>query len=164
MSTWQEFLQAAPQIGSVFSRRLAACGSLAFLGTIRRDGSPRISPMEPRPHAGQLCIVGMPGTRKFDDLARDPRFTLHTASADPQLTDGDAKISGSVRELPDVDFHRGFAEQLFADTGFDIRDEIFPHFYVADITQASSVQIVDGEHLDITLWAEGGPERVVRKH
>ena len=36
----------------------------------------------------------MPGSRKGADLHRDPRFALHSATADAELTDGDAKLSG----------------------------------------------------------------------
>ena len=31
---------------------------------------------------GRLILVGMPNTKKFQDLARDPRFSLHTATVD----------------------------------------------------------------------------------
>ena len=36
-------------------------------------------------------------------------------------------------------------------------------FFRADLVGASSVEVIDG-HLDITVWHEGGAERVVRKH
>lgn len=41
--------------------------------------------MEPRVFEGQLWLVGMSGTTKFNDLARDPRFCLHTATVDPEV-------------------------------------------------------------------------------
>jgi hypothetical protein len=34
---------------------------------------------------------------------------------------------------------------------------------VADLLGASSVEVT-GDHLDITIWKPGEPERVVRKH
>ena len=90
MPSWEEFANAAPRIAEVFARRHAATGNLCMLGTLRPDGYPRISPMEPRFFEQQLWIGGMPGTAKFADLIRDPRFTLHTATVDTHVAVGDA--------------------------------------------------------------------------
>ncbi|MFX0574819.1 pyridoxamine 5'-phosphate oxidase family protein [Nocardia nepalensis] len=163
MTTWSKFTEEAPRIASVFTRRHRATGNLCMLGTLRSDGFPRISPVEPRIFEGMLVIAGMPNTTKFKDLARDPRFCLHTATVDTQVGDGDAKVFGTVVDLPDKQVHARFAQQLFDESGFDIRDQEFDHFYVADLTSASTVEVVD-DHLDITIWKPGQGERVVRKH
>jgi hypothetical protein len=47
----------------------------------------------------------MPGTAKFRDLARDPRFCLHTATVDTQVKDGDAKVWGLVEDIQDAALH-----------------------------------------------------------
>ncbi|MCE5288477.1 MAG: pyridoxamine 5'-phosphate oxidase family protein [Nocardiaceae bacterium] len=163
MATWQEFEQQAPHISALFRRRHAATGNLCFLGTLMKDGSPRISPMEPWMFEGQLWLVGMPGTTKFADLARDPRFTLHTASADPKVTEGDAKLSGTVHNVDDPEQQKRWLQDMFERTGHDFRGEVFEQFLAADITSASSVEVAD-DHLDITVWKDGRPEYVVRKH
>ncbi|MGV9821424.1 pyridoxamine 5'-phosphate oxidase family protein [Nocardia xishanensis] len=162
MTFWTPFTEEAPKISTVFSRRHKATGNLCMLATLRADGSPRISPVEPRIFEGMLVIVGMPGTTKFKDLARDPRFCLHTATVDTMVGDGDAKLFGSVTDLPDRETHARFAQNLFEESGFDIRGQEFDHFYVADITGASCVEITDGQ-LAITIWKPGEGERVVRK-
>ena len=82
MVAWQDFVVEAPHVAEIFERRHAATGNLCMLATLRSDGAPRISPMEPRLFDGRLVLVGMPGTYKFRDLARDPRFSLHTATVD----------------------------------------------------------------------------------
>lgn len=163
MITWEEFAESAPTIAGIFARRHAATGNLCLLATLRSDGFPRISPLEPRVFEGQLWIGGMPGTTKFRDLARDPRFCLHTATVDPQVKDGDAKLWGMVRDVRDTELQQRYANALYEDTGFDIRGREFDHFYAADITGASAVE-VGGGHLDITIWKPGQPERIVRKH
>jgi hypothetical protein len=163
MTTWREFTQAAPRIAAVFARRHAATGNLCMLATLRSDGFPRISPIEPRPFEEHLWLVGMPGTTKFRDLSRDPRFCLHTATIDPEVTDGDAKLWGVVNDVPDQALHQRFATALFEETGFDLRGQDFDHFFAADLTGASAVEISDG-HMDVTIWKPGEPERVVRKH
>ncbi|MEK6443005.1 pyridoxamine 5'-phosphate oxidase family protein [Pseudonocardia sp. T1-2H] len=163
MTTWQEFADVAPRIAKIFIRRHAATGNLCMLGTLRPDGFPRISPMEPRFFEGQLWIGGMPGTAKFRDLVRDPRFTLHTATVDTQVTDGDAKVWGFVEDVRDEALHQRYAEALFAETGFDLRGQKFENFFAADVVGASAVE-VGGDHLDVTVWRVGEAERVIRKH
>jgi hypothetical protein len=119
--------------------------------------------MEPGLFEGELWIGGMPGTTKFLDLARDPRFSLHTATVDTHVADGDAKVWGTVHDVQDPDLHQRYAEDLFARTGFDLRGQVFKPFYAADITGASAVEVADG-HMDVTIWTAGEEERVVRKH
>jgi hypothetical protein len=163
MTTWQEFAEAAPRIAEIFTRRHTATGNLCMLGTLRPDGFPRVSPMEPRFFEGELWIGGMPGTAKFRDLVRDPRFTLHTATVDTQVTDGDAKVWGFVEDVQDEALHQRYAEALFAETGFDLRGQKFGNFFAADVVGASAVE-VGGGHLDVTVWRKGEPEHVIRKH
>jgi hypothetical protein len=158
MVTWQHFAAEAPGIAAVFVRRHAATGNLCFLATIRGDGYPRISPMEPRIVEGQLVLVGMPNTRKFDDLLRDPRFSLHTATVDPYVGDGDAKVWGRAIDVRDEGLHTRFADDLFSESGFDLRGQAFDPFLVADLEGASSVAFVDGQ-LTISIWKPGQGER-----
>jgi hypothetical protein len=162
MTTWKEFTEAAPLTAAVFTRRHAATGNLCLLATLRSDGFPRISPIEPRIFDGQLWIVGMPGTTKFRDLGRDPRFCLHTATVDAYVSDGDAKLWGVVDDVRDKDLQQRFAAALFEDTGLDLRGRDFDHFYAADVVGASAVELSGGK-LAITIWKPGESERVVRK-
>ena len=162
MVTWNEFAEEAPKIAEIFLRRHSATGNLCLLATTRSDGYPRISPIEPRILDGHLIIVGMPNTSKFNDLGRDPRFCLHTATIDPYLADGDAKIWAEAVNLQDPELHVRFADDLFETSGFDVRGDVFDPFYVADITGASSIEM-EGEQLSITIWKPDEGERVVKK-
>ncbi|HEX2286148.1 MAG TPA: pyridoxamine 5'-phosphate oxidase family protein [Mycobacterium sp.] len=162
MTTWKSFTESAPRIAAVFDRRYAATGNLCMLATIRSDGFPRISPIEPQIFEDQLLIVGMPNTLKFRDLGRDPRFCLHTATVDTYVSDGDVKLWGTVTDIQDKDTHQRFASALFEKTGMDLRGQEFDHLYAADVVGASSVEY-DGQQLSITIWKPGESERVVRK-
>ncbi|MGV9414635.1 pyridoxamine 5'-phosphate oxidase family protein [Nocardia sp. NPDC003693] len=163
MTSWSEFVESAPRISTIFARRHAATGNLCMLGTTRADGSPRISPLEPRIFEGDLWLVGMPRTTKFKDLERDPRFCLHTATVDTQVGDGDAKLFGTVHDVLDEGVRGRWLETLFEETGMDFRGEKFDHFYAADITGGSAVELIDGKHMEVTIWKPGSSERVVRK-
>ena len=163
MASWTEFAAAAPRIAEIFRRRHAATGNLCMLGTLRPDGFPRISPMEPRFFEDTLWIGGMPGTAKFRDLLRDPRFTLHTATVDTWVSEGDAKVWGTVEDVHDEALHQRYADDLHARTGFDLRGQKFDHFFAAHLVGAAAVE-VGGGHMDVTVWRDGAPERVIRKH
>ena len=163
MATWDQFTALAPRIAETFVRRLGATGNLCMLGTLRPDGFPRISPMEPRLFENQLWIGGMPGTRKFEDLVRDSRFTLHTATVDTHVGDGDAKVWGTVEDIMDDELHQRYADWLFAEIGFDLRGRQFEHFFRAHLVGAAAVE-VDDEHMHVTTWREGQAERVIQKH
>jgi hypothetical protein len=158
MVTWKAFTAEAPHIAEIFARRHAATGNLCFLATLRSDGYPRISPMEPRIFDDHVVLVGMPGTTKFRDLARDPRFSLHTATVDTYVSEGDAKLWGRAVDLQDKDLHRRFAEDLFAEAGFDLRGQAFEPFFVADLEGGSSLELED-DQLRLTLWKPGAGER-----
>ncbi|HEY5881893.1 MAG TPA: pyridoxamine 5'-phosphate oxidase family protein [Nakamurella sp.] len=162
MASWHEFQSEAPTVAEIFTRRHAATGKLCLLGTLRSDGYPRISPIEPRIFEDHLVLIGMEDTTKFRDLGRDPRFNLHTATVDAYVGDGDAKLWGLVRNLQDPGMHARFAEDLFAESGMDFRGQVFDPFFVADLTGGSSIEMVD-DVLVITIWRPGAGERTVRK-
>lgn len=162
MTTWREFTERAPAISTIFTRRHAAANNLCMLATLRADGYPRISPMEPRVFEGELWLVGMPDTRKFTDLHRDPRFSLHTATVDAAVTDGDAKLWGKVHDVRDRALHQRFAEAVYEEIGLDLRGQEFDYFYAADVFGASSVEVAT-DHLDVTTWRAGHAERVTQK-
>ncbi|MGN6176856.1 MAG: hypothetical protein ACTHPS_28470, partial [Streptosporangiaceae bacterium] len=68
------------------------------LGTLRRDGSPRISPIEPYFAEGQLLIGAMAWSAKASDLRRDPRFVLHSVVTGPDSGEGELKLYGPAVE------------------------------------------------------------------
>lgn len=92
MATWAEFEAEASELAAKLRARVEASG-LAFLATLRREGSPRISGVEPSIALGELWIGMMPDSLKGVDLQRDPRLALHSASIDKEMKEGDAKLS-----------------------------------------------------------------------
>ncbi len=107
MTSWSDFESEAPELAARVRERLDAHGHKT-IATIRRDGSPRISGTETELSDGELWIGSMRGALKARDLQRDPRFALHSASEDPDVWTGDAKLAGTVEEVsrPDADSHR----------------------------------------------------------
>ena len=91
--SWEELAAAAPELAARGRERLEATG-VAMLGTIRADGSPRISPVEPHLHGGELLFAAMRWSAKAHDLRRDPRCVLHTAVVGPDAGEDELKLYG----------------------------------------------------------------------
>jgi len=101
MASWGEFEAAEADLAALGRRRLEEPG-VVLVGTLRRDGWPRISPVEPVIEHGELYLGMMPGSRKAFDLRRDPRCVVHSAVADRHGTGGDFKVYGRAREIDDL--------------------------------------------------------------
>jgi hypothetical protein len=80
-----------------------------FLATLRADGSPRISGIEMHFVMDEPWLAGMPGSVKFIDLRRDPRFALHSGSDEPATFSADAKLSGRATEVTAADERSRYA-------------------------------------------------------
>src|SRR3954447_26094731 len=104
-SSWNETEEAAPELAAAVRGRFEAHG-LGLLATLRRDGSPRISGIEPLFASGELWLGMMPASRKSADLLRDPRLALHSATVDKDVADGDAKIFGRAEAIGEADERR----------------------------------------------------------
>jgi hypothetical protein len=70
---WSEISARQPVLGSVADRLLIEPGVL-LAGTIRRDGTARISGVEPLVLDGDLWLSMMSDSAKSRDLHRDPRI------------------------------------------------------------------------------------------
>jgi hypothetical protein len=76
---WSEFAAREQVLAAVAHDQLVKPG-VVLAGTTRRDGSARISGVEPLIMDGELWLSMMPSSVKARDLYRDPRILLHTAS------------------------------------------------------------------------------------
>jgi hypothetical protein len=91
MATWMEFAQYAPEIAAFGQARFER--GVAYLGTIRPDGSPRVHPVTPI-IGEQLFLFMEPTSPKGKDLQRDGRYTLHCAVEDSSGGGGEFYVSG----------------------------------------------------------------------
>jgi Pyridoxamine 5'-phosphate oxidase len=98
MTTWGELEQTAPELSAVARRRIEEHGFM-LLGTIRRDGTPRISPVEVRVVAGELVVCLIRGSTKERDVRRDPRIVLHSPMLDAGDPNSELKLRGRLVEV-----------------------------------------------------------------
>jgi hypothetical protein len=81
---------------------------------------------------------------KARDLQRDPRFALHSASEDPDVWTGDAKLAGVAHEVP------------VSDAG--------SHRFNLDLREVSTVGLDDERKaLVIEVWKPGKGVRTIRR-
>lgn len=92
-ASWAEFEAGEPELAGLVRARLESHRHVV-LATLRADGSPRLSGMEAPVRSGHLWLAMTPGSRKAADLARDPRFSMHSAPDSEHLPDGDARLEG----------------------------------------------------------------------
>ena len=59
---------------------------------------------------GEPWLAGMPASVKFEDLRRDPRFALHSGSAEPDAFSADAKLSGRAVPVTEEAERAAFAK------------------------------------------------------
>jgi hypothetical protein len=98
---WSDFEAAAPELAAHGRQRFEAT-RVALLGTVRADGSARISPVEPFLAAGQL-MFGVMRSRKSGDLERDRRVTLHSSVSRPDGSEGEFKLFGAAVPISDAE-------------------------------------------------------------
>lgn len=152
MPSWAEVVAAAPDLAAAVQARFDATG-LALIATVRADGSPRISALEPLFALDELWLGSMPESRKAADLLRDPRFALHAATVDKNVAEGDAKLAGRALVVEDDATRLRFLGAFKAQNGYAPPPDPFPLFRT-DVTEMSFLKPA-GDHLDIDIWRAG---------
>ena len=148
MASWSEVESETPELVAL-ARGFLDAYVHKTLATLRREGSPRISGTEVVFADGEMWLGSMWHSSKALDLQRDPRFALHSGSADPPNWTGDAKLAGRVEEITDP-------ERKAAIFGDDV--PVGPsHLFRCDITELVVVRLGEpADHLVIESWHAGG--------
>jgi hypothetical protein len=155
VTTWTAFEREAPALAGAVHARLTATLH-CILGTLRADGSPRLTGLEVHFGEGELWLAMMPDSRKADDLRRDPRFALHSAP-DVELVDGDAKVGGRAVLVTDGDTIARFVARLPMElpaSGMAL--------FRGELTDGSLARVEDG-FMVIDSWRSGQAPRQVRR-
>ncbi|HRW39886.1 MAG: pyridoxamine 5'-phosphate oxidase family protein [Acidimicrobiales bacterium] len=166
MSTWSSFEAAEPELAGR-ARALLTATTNCVLGTLRANGSPRLSGIDPFFVGGELHLGSMPGARKAHDLQRDPRLALHgvpwesrrpkEGASDPG--EADAKLTGRAVEIPHDEAVRTMAAH-FAELGVDAPAE--GHLFRVDL-ETVVVVFVEDDELVIDRWSEAEGRVTVRR-
>ena len=104
-ASWAGLAEARPDLAEGGRDLLYRFGvGLGFLATVRRDGGPRVHPVCPILHDGDLYLLVIPSPKR-DDLLRDRRFALHSFPTDD---DEDAfALTGTAEPVDDAAVREG---------------------------------------------------------
>ena len=157
--TWGEFAEAAPELAAAAENLFEKCGVI-FVGTIRRDGSPRISPVEPYIVDRQLYLGMMWKSLKALDLLRDSRCTVHNAIRDRFASDGEFKLHGRASNVQDLEERSRFGDAVYKKIGWKPEEPNY-HLFSIDIHSAG-LFTADGNKRLVKRWRAG--EGLTRFH
>jgi hypothetical protein len=127
---WSDLETRQPRLARRARERLVDPG-VVLVVSIRSDGTPRLSPVEPFLLHGGLWLSMMWGSLKARDLLRDPRVLVH----------------GIVTE-------QAYADAVAAALGW--RPEVGRfHLFEVDVGQVSSVRYASSGDQHVTVWPPG---------
>ncbi|MEO0598236.1 MAG: pyridoxamine 5'-phosphate oxidase family protein [Chloroflexota bacterium] len=99
MPSWGTFSQSASELSQFGHTRLTR--SVAYLATVRADGSPRVHPVTPIISDDNLFVFMEPTSPKGKDLLRDRRYTLHCGVESNDGGGGEFYVRGTATLIED---------------------------------------------------------------
>jgi hypothetical protein len=156
---WASFADDAKDVAARVKSVIEAAG-FVYLGTLRRDGSPRISPVEAHFVGDELTLVMIPKTHKARDVIGDPRVVLQSPIVNAGDPGTECKLRGRAVIVQDQALRDAAARQIEAASGW--RPGPSWLFLAVRIEQ---VALLDWENGDLTLlrWDQSSgirpPER-----
>jgi hypothetical protein len=152
---WSDIEDAEPRLAGLGREKLLGPG-VVLVATIRRDGTPRISPVEPYLLDGDLLLSMLWQSTKARDLLRDPRVLVHSVITGRDGAEGEFKLRGTVRVEHDTAVQRRYAAAVAADLGWSPEVGRF-HLFAVDIDQVTFVRYDPGGSGDqqVAMWPPG---------
>jgi len=151
---WAAFARACPELAEL-ARDWIADRHILLLGTIRPDGSPRISAVECDVVGDDLCSGMIWRSTKALDLERDPRMTVHSLPPGLSNPEGDLKLYGAAVPVGPAG-RRDYERTLDARIGWSPSEPY--HCFAYDIASAALVRFRDNGR-EAWRWREGGALR-----
>ena len=150
---WDDLRRQAPRLAAVAHERLIAPGVLLVV-TTRRDGTPRLSPVEPLVFDGELWLSMMWQSRKASDLLRDDRILVHSITTTREGKEGEVKVRGRAVPVDDPGIRARYRDEV-ATLGWQPEE---PNFHLFRVELADVTLIRYGSEGDqfVALWPSGG--------
>lgn len=151
--TWSEFEAAAPRIAALGAELLERY-QFVLVGTLTRDGSPRVTPVEAYVIDGHLLTNMIPRSLKALDLLRDPRVYVHAPVA-AKSDNPEFKLAGRADVLTN-DVLRTKLDDRFFEL-IEWRPAPDSHYFEILAERAASVRY-DGNGQIAVRWRVGSDE------
>jgi hypothetical protein len=146
---WEEFKNSAPEMADVGRERFESTG-LVLVGTLRANGYPRISPVEPLFVDGHLYLGMMWNSVKAQNLLRDPRCSVHNSVANRDGSDGEFKIYGRAITILDMEQRERYCTAVYVRTQWRPTEPEF-HLFSVDIESVGIVAFSE-EDMITRVW------------
>ena len=152
---WSDIEHTQPRLARLAQQRLIGPG-VVLVASIRRDGTPRLSPVEPYVLDGDLWLSMMWQSTKARDLLRDPRILVHSVITSRDGAEGEFKIRGTARAENDPALQRRYAGAVAASLGWNPQPGRF-HLFAVDIGQVTFIAYDPGGSGDqhVAMWPPG---------
>ena len=147
---WRAFADECPQLAGI-AREWIADRHIMLLGTLRPDGSPRISAVECDLVGDEFCTGMIWQSAKALDLLRDPRMTVHSLPPGKDNPAGDLKLYGRAIAVED-ETKRAYEDVMFARLAWRPPEPY--HCFALDVAEAGMVVFANGGR-EIVSWREG---------
>ena len=148
---WSAFAAEAPELARLGAERFDATG-LVLVGSIRKDASPRISPVEPLITDGTLYLGMMWQSKKALDLLRDPRCAVHSTVSKADASEGEFKLWGRALDVKDAGERERCADACVAKINWRPAEPY--HLFAIDIESASYIKSTEEGQL-VMRWRPG---------
>lgn len=97
--SWSKLESQVPEIAKFGRERMH--NKVAYLATIRKDGSPRVHPFTPIIGGGHFFVFMEPTSPKGNDLRRDSRYSAHCSVTDTSGESGEFSVAGRAKFIED---------------------------------------------------------------
>jgi len=134
---WADLERDAPRLARRARERLVDPGVL-LVATVRRDRTPRLSPVEPLLLDGDLWLSMMWQSRKAADLLLDERILVHSIVTGPEGDEGEVKVRGRAVAVDDMELRQRYCEAVES-LGWRPVEPYF-HLFVVDIGDVTSIR------------------------
>jgi hypothetical protein len=151
---WDEFAAAAPELAGLGEERLRG-RELCLVGTLRRNGWPRISPVEPEFVDGELMLGMMWRSPKALDLLRDPRLVVHSVVSSRMGNEGDFKLYGRAVPVDEPERRARYRATIKARIDWEPQEPNY-HVFAVDVDSAGFVTFAEGNRYWLAWDSERG--------
>lgn len=165
MTSWNALHAAAPDLAER-ARDIILCTTNAVLATLHRDGSPRLSGIDPFFFEEEFWFGSMPSARKGDDLRRDPRMAIHSIPWESRQVkaedpgDVDAKVSGRAISITDPAEVARVMAWFKDERGLEPPDGA--DLFRVDLRAVVTIE-VEGDNLVIDQWTASAGRQTIKR-
>ena len=154
---WDEFVATAAELAALGEERLRE-RELCLVGTLRRNGWPRITPVEPDFVDGELMLGMMWRSPKALDLLRDARLVVHSVVSRREGDEGDFKLYGRAVPVEDAERRARYRATIKARIDWEPEEPNYDLFAV-DVDSAGFVTFAEGNRYGMAWGPEAGLRR-----